>query len=250
MAWRFWPTKAKSRPWGCSFPGAADVPGGSSTGGLLPGWSAQLLEGVPVRLPRQSMPLGGPRNPKETQAFFCEPQASADLASLLLSAPDNGPRRRLCSLCSIARPLADQVRQGRPQDRKYGHEQAEQVQKRAAGRDVDYGFPPEAKFRRRSDRAVLELPFRARTRVQPLDSTTRRHEGEAAALCSWLLELHQPEGAEGGPSRGREGAAAQIAWHVCSERPGAALKRPQAGPDAGKEKKGIECAVSLCKLTS
>ena len=78
MAWRFWPTKAKSRPWGCSFPGAADVPGGSSTGGLLPGWSAQLLEGVPVRLPRQSMPLGGPRNPKETQAFFCEPQASTE----------------------------------------------------------------------------------------------------------------------------------------------------------------------------
>ena len=115
-------------------------------------------------------------------------------------------------------------------------------------------FPPEAKFRRRSDHAVLELPFRARTRVRPLDLTTRWHEGEAAALCSWLLELHQPEGAEGGPSRGREGAAAQIAWHVCSERPGAALQRPKAGPDAGKEKKGIECpsvaSVSLCKLTS
>ena len=95
-------------------------------------------------------------------------------------------------------------------------------------------FPPEAKFRRRSDRAVLELPFRARTRVRPLDSTTRRHEGEAAALCSWLLELHQPEGAEGGPSRGREGASAQIAWQVCSERPSTALKRPEAGPYAGK----------------
>ena len=65
---------------------------------------------------------------------------------LLLSAPDNGPRRRLCSLCSIARPLADQVRQGRPQDRKYGHEQAEQVQKRAAGRDVDYGFSSRSKI--------------------------------------------------------------------------------------------------------
>ena len=37
MAWRFWPTKAKSRPWGCSFPGTADVPGGSSTGPPLTG---------------------------------------------------------------------------------------------------------------------------------------------------------------------------------------------------------------------
>ena len=143
----------------------------------------------------------------------------------------------VCARCALspALSLIKYVKAGRrTANSKYGHEQAEQVQKRAAGRDVDYGFPPEAKFRRRSDRAVLELPFRARTRVQPLDSTTRRHEGEAAALCSWLLELHQPEGAEGGPSRGREGASAQIAWQVCSERPSTALKRPEAGPYAGK----------------
>ena len=33
MVWRFWPPKTKPRPQGCSFPGTADVPGGSSTGG-------------------------------------------------------------------------------------------------------------------------------------------------------------------------------------------------------------------------
>ena len=74
------------------------------------------------------------------------PQAPADLASLLLSAPDNGPRRRLCSLCSIARLLAGQVRRGRPRGRKYDHKQAEQAQKRAAGRDVDYGFSSRSKI--------------------------------------------------------------------------------------------------------
>ena len=66
---------------------------------------------------------------------------------------------------SILTPLKlgvhPQVRRDRPHGRKYGHEQAEQAQKRAAGRDVDRGFPPEAKFRRRSARAVLELLVRA-----------------------------------------------------------------------------------------
>ena len=36
MVWRFWPPKTKPRPQGCSFPGTADVPGGSSTGGGAP----------------------------------------------------------------------------------------------------------------------------------------------------------------------------------------------------------------------
>ncbi len=36
---------------------------------------AQLLEGVLLRLARQSIPLGGPRKAKETRAVFCEPQA-------------------------------------------------------------------------------------------------------------------------------------------------------------------------------
>ena len=62
----------------------------------------------------QSTRLSEPRKSKETQAFFCEPQASADLASLLLSAPDNGPRRRLCSLCSISRPASRWSSTSRP----------------------------------------------------------------------------------------------------------------------------------------
>ena len=36
---------------------------------------AQLLEGLLLRLARQSIPLGEPRKAKETRAVFCEPQA-------------------------------------------------------------------------------------------------------------------------------------------------------------------------------
>ena len=100
-------------------------------------------------------------NPKKRKLFFESRRLQRSCLSSSVHQTMHGPRRRLCSLCSISRPLAGQVRRDRPHGRKYGHEQAEQAQKRAAGRDVDRGFPPEAKFRRRSARAVLELLVRA-----------------------------------------------------------------------------------------
>ena len=173
-------------------------------------------------------------NPKKRKLFF-ESRRLQPILPLSSSVHQTMDLDAVCARCALspALSLIKYVKAGR-RTANTATNKPSKCKNELLGATWITDFPPEAKFRRRSDHAVLELPFRARTRVQPLDSTTRRHEGEAAALCSWLLELHQPEGAEGGPSRGREGASAQIAWQVCSERPSTALKRPEAGPYAGK----------------
>ena len=100
MVWRFWPPKTKPRPQGCSFPGTADVPGGSSTGGGAP---PDVWEIVWVLHHEQhgnlcpSRRLPGKANfPRTKASFWREIRSSAfasqyRLCSTSLSAP---PSRR------------------------------------------------------------------------------------------------------------------------------------------------------------
>ena len=96
MVWRFWPPKTKPRPQGCSFPGTADVPGGSSTGGGAPPdvWEIAWVlhhEQHGNRCPSRRLP-GKANFPRTKASFWREIRSSAfasqdRLYSTSLSAP-------------------------------------------------------------------------------------------------------------------------------------------------------------------